>query len=111
MAVDAFLKIGGIEGESTASSAGGASEERVDFNGFGFTKSLDKASPLLALACASGKHIDTIVLELCRAGSVSVLAIQTKTQATCSVYYRFIRKRRGQYRSAEGETRNRLQEL
>lgn len=93
MAFDAFLKIDGIEGESTdskyqgwielisyfcsmtqtvsktASSAGGASAERVDFNGFGFTKLLDKASPLLALACADGTHIDTIVLELCRAGS------------------------------------------
>lgn len=100
MAVDAFLKIDGIEGESTdsnhkgwielisyysdmtqtvsrtASSAGGASAERVDFNGFGFTKLLDKASPLLALACAAGTHIDTIVLELCRAGGDKLTFMQ-----------------------------------
>jgi type VI secretion system secreted protein Hcp len=92
MAFDAFIKLDGIEGESTdskhsgwieihdydldvsqtvsrtASSAGGASAERADFSEFCFAKSLDKASPKLALACANGTHIDNIVVELCRAG-------------------------------------------
>lgn len=87
MAFDAFIKIDGIEGESTdskyqgwielisyhgsmtqtvsrtASSVGGATAERVDFNSFGFTKFLDKASPLLAMACAGGTHINTIVFD------------------------------------------------
>jgi type VI secretion system secreted protein Hcp len=100
MAFDAFLQIDGIEGESTDSnhqgwielisyysdmtqtvsrtdsSAGGASTERVDFNGFGFTKLLDKASPLLALACAAGTHINTIVLELCRSGGDKLTCMQ-----------------------------------
>jgi type VI secretion system secreted protein Hcp len=100
MAVDAFIKIDGIEGESTdsnhkgwielisyysemnqtvsrtASSAGGGSAERVDFDGFGFTKLLDKASPLLALACAAGTHINTIILELCRAGGDKLTFMQ-----------------------------------
>jgi type VI secretion system secreted protein Hcp len=89
---DCFIKIDGIEGESaddkhtgwievllydtsisqkdssTASSVGGASAERADFGTFNFTKELDKASPKLALACADGTHINTIVLEICRAG-------------------------------------------
>lgn len=93
MAFDAFIKIDGIEGESTdaqhtgwiealyyktglhqkksstASTAGGASVERADFKDFVFTKQLDKASPKLALACAAGTHIDKIVVELCRAGT------------------------------------------
>jgi type VI secretion system secreted protein Hcp len=93
LAFDTFLKIDGIDGESsdhkhqgwielvsyytglhqkvskTASSAGGASAERVDFNSFTFTKLLDKASPKLALACADGTHFDTILVELCRAGT------------------------------------------
>jgi type VI secretion system secreted protein Hcp len=96
MAFDAFIKIDGIEGESTddkhqgwiellrfdmglsqtvsstASSAGGASAERADFQEFSFEKELDKASPKLALACAAGTHIDKILVEICRAGSDKV---------------------------------------
>jgi type VI secretion system secreted protein Hcp len=93
MAFDGFIQIDGIEGESTdaahrgwmeitdydlglgqkasttASSAGGASAERAGFSVFSFAKLLDQASPQLALACAAGTHIDTIVVELCRAGT------------------------------------------
>lgn len=93
MAFDAFVKIDGIDGESsdhkhqgwieviayaaglhqqpssTASSAGGASAERADFNCFTFTKFIDLASPQLNLACAGGQHIDEIIVELCRAGT------------------------------------------
>jgi type VI secretion system secreted protein Hcp len=92
MAFDAFLKIDGIPGESTddghtdwievlsyscgisqnasasASSGGGATAERADFSELSIVKSLDKASPKLAVACADGTHIASVVLELCRAG-------------------------------------------
>ena len=92
MAFDAFLKIDGIPGESmddahpdeieilsysagvsqtasaSASSGGGASSERADFQDFSIVKSLDIASPKLALACADGTHIAEVVLALCRAG-------------------------------------------
>jgi type VI secretion system secreted protein Hcp len=81
MAFDAFLKIDGIPGESTdekhkdwievthfdqsmsqptsatASSAGGATAERVNFGTFNIKHLLDKASPKIYEACASGKHI------------------------------------------------------
>ncbi len=100
MAFDAFIKFDGIDGESTdsrhsgwieildydldvsqtvsktASSIGGASAERADFSEFCFSKPLDKASPRLALACAGGTHIDTIVVELCRAGGDKVRFMQ-----------------------------------
>lgn len=96
MAFDAFIKIEGIDGESTddkhpgwiemlncgvsvkqtvsrtASSAGGASAERADFLNFNFSKLIDKSSPLLALACAAGTHIDSITIEFCRAGTDKV---------------------------------------
>jgi type VI secretion system secreted protein Hcp len=102
MAFDAFIKIDGIEGESTddkhpgwiealyyktevkqkisstASSAGGASAERADFDDFVFTKQFDKASPKLTLACAAGIHIDKIVVELCRAGTDKVKFMEYK---------------------------------
>ena len=96
MAFDAFVQIDGIDGESTdskypgwievvfyganmsqtisttASSAGGASTERIDFDEFIFTKLVDTASPRLVLACAAGTHIDSITVELCRAGSEKI---------------------------------------
>jgi type VI secretion system secreted protein Hcp len=99
MAFDAFVKIDGIEGESTddkhagwievlacdakvsqrvsstASSVGGASAERADFSDFSFVKELDKASPKLALACAGGTHINTIIIEFCRSGTDKVTFI------------------------------------
>ncbi|TSK08455.1 MAG: type VI secretion system tube protein Hcp [Geobacter sp.] len=92
MAFDAFLKIEGIPGESsddkhrdwievlsynfsvtqptsgTASSAGGASAERASFSDFSVVKVLDKSSPKLFEACANGKHIPSVTLEICRAG-------------------------------------------
>lgn len=92
MAFDAFLKIDGIPGESTddkhkdwieilsygwgvsqpssgaASTGGGASAERADFQDFTISKTIDKASPKLFLACADGTHIKEVKLELCRAG-------------------------------------------
>jgi type VI secretion system secreted protein Hcp len=102
MAFDAFIKIDGIEGESaddqhqawielisyntgvtqtvssTASSSGGASAERADFQDFSITKQLDKATPKLAVACADGTHIDTILVELCRAGTEKIKFMEYK---------------------------------
>jgi type VI secretion system secreted protein Hcp len=83
-----FLKIDGIDGESTdskhagqievlsfshglsqaagaaSSRTGGVTGSRVDINDFNFTKVLDKASPNLSKYCANGKHIPKIVFEL-----------------------------------------------
>lgn len=103
MAFDAYLKIDGIDGESTdsmhrdwseiiffganmsqgvsstASSAGGATSGRAEFDKFIFTKLLDKASPKLALACAAGTHINTITLAIYRAaGSEKVKFMEYK---------------------------------
>jgi type VI secretion system secreted protein Hcp len=92
MAFDAFLKIEGIEGESTddkhknhievlsfswgvsqpksaaPSTAGSLSAERAQFSDFSIVKALDKSSPKLALSCASGEHLKSVVMEICRAG-------------------------------------------
>jgi type VI secretion system secreted protein Hcp len=96
MAFDGFIKLKDIDGESsdakhqgwieisdctmeilqtvstTASSAGGAAAERADFSDLRFTKLMDKSTPQLALACAKGKHFDTVNIELCRAGSEKI---------------------------------------
>ena len=85
-AVDYFLKIDAIAGEShdlkfkdyivlesfnwgeansghaIASATGGAGAGRVSFQDFHFTSKISKASPLLMQACASGKHIVNAIL-------------------------------------------------
>lgn len=91
MAFDAFLKVDGCPGESTddahkewievlsyslgvtqpnspTSTAGSMSAERANFHPFTIVKTIDKASPKLALNCASGEHFKEVKLELCRAG-------------------------------------------
>ena len=104
MAFDAFLKIDGIPGESsdakhsewieitsfshsmdqpasaTASSAGGATAERVNHSTFNFTHLLDKASPKLYEAVCTGKHIKSITLELCRSGGDKMKYMEIKLE-------------------------------
>lgn len=91
MAFDCFIQIQDIPGESTddkhkdwievlsyshglsqpasgsSSSGGGRSSERCDHQDFSIVKTLDKASPKLALYCCNGAHIPKITVELCRA--------------------------------------------
>ncbi len=90
MAVDYFLKLDGIEGESQDSkhkgeidleawswgeanagshaygSGGGAG--KVDMHDFSFTMRVNKASPKLLLACANGSHVKTALLTCRKAG-------------------------------------------
>jgi type VI secretion system secreted protein Hcp len=83
MAVDYFLKIDGVDGESTddkhkdeievesfswgvsqtgtRSTDGGGGAGKVQLHDFNFTKVVSKASPKLFLACASGQHIKQAV--------------------------------------------------
>lgn len=88
--VDYFLKIDGIDGESadskhkgeidlesysigarntgTMASGGGGGAGKVSFNDFEFVMKVNKASPKLMLACASGEHIKKAVLTCRKAG-------------------------------------------
>ncbi|MBC2713416.1 MAG: type VI secretion system tube protein Hcp [Desulfosarcina sp.] len=92
MAFDVFMKMEGIDGECTddkhadwveilsfshavtqsgsgsVSSGGSRTAERCDHSDFSIVKSMDKASPKLALYCSNGEHIPTVLMELCRAG-------------------------------------------
>lgn len=89
-AVDYFLKITGIEGESkdskhkgeielqswafghqqtgTESSGGGGGAGKVSAGDFHFTMKVSKASPKLWLAVATGEHYKTAVLVARKAG-------------------------------------------
>ena len=89
-AVDFFLKIDGIEGESAdgkhkgeidleswswgATQAGGSAfgggggAGKVSMQDFHFTMKVNKSTPKLILACANGQHIKTAVLTCRKAG-------------------------------------------
>jgi type VI secretion system secreted protein Hcp len=90
VAVDYFLKIDGIPGESTdakhkneiqleafswgetveaghAPGSGGAAQ-KVQMQNLAFTMTVNKASPKLMLACATGKHIKEATLTARKAG-------------------------------------------
>lgn len=97
-AFDAFLKIDGIEGESTDdkhkneidilawswgmsrsgptnTGGGGAAGGDVAFQDMTFMKAVDKASPKLMEACASGRSIPTLTLNL--TGDYNVSGVTT----------------------------------
>src|SRR5262252_6314875 len=89
-AVDYFLKIEGIDGESFDSkhkgeidihswswgatqqgahaAQGGGGAGKVSMQDFHFTMNVNKATPKLMLACASGEHIPKAVLTCRKAG-------------------------------------------
>ena len=87
--VDYFLKIDGVDGESHDAkhkneieiasfsfgasnsgsfASGGGGSGKVHMQDFHFTMPLQKASPKLMLACATGQHIKTAALTCRKAG-------------------------------------------
>jgi len=108
MAVDCFLKMDGIQGESTdathrdeikvlswswgetlatAPAGAGGGAGKVSMQDFRFSKAVDKASPKLILACASGQKIKDAVLTCRKAdGSKENFLTITLTEVTVSSY-------------------------
>ena len=90
MAVDYFLKIEGVDGESTdgkhggeidieswswgasnsgtSAGGGGGGAGKVSMNDFHFVMRANKASPKLMLACSTGEHLKSAVLTCRKAG-------------------------------------------
>ena len=91
MAADIFAKIGDIKGESldskhkdevevlswswgvmnagTIRAGSGAGKGKAAFSDFNFTHRIDKASPVLLKACATGQHIKEATVTVRKAGS------------------------------------------
>ncbi len=89
-AVDYFLKLDGIDGESqdskhgkeidveswnwgadqagSHSGGGGGGAGKVSMHDFRFTMKVNKSTPKLMLACASGEHIKSAILTCRKAG-------------------------------------------
>lgn len=101
--IDAYLKIEGIPGESTAkgyekqieiqgyshnvhqstdisaSSSGGATTGRTTHSDFSITKPVDLASPVLLQRCCDGSHIPSLTLTLVRSGGESKVPFMVYT--------------------------------
>ena len=93
-AADYFLKIEGVDGESTdakhkgqieidsfswgvsnsgsMAAGGGGGAGKVQFQDFHFTKTVDKSSPKLMQAVATGEHLKTMDLTVRKAGGTQM---------------------------------------
>ena len=100
MAFDSFLKLDGIKGESVDSKhkdeleilsfsfgatntgggrpGGGGGEGKASFHDLHFVHRLDKASPRLLLACASGQHIKEATITVRKAGGQQLEYLKIK---------------------------------
>jgi type VI secretion system secreted protein Hcp len=94
MAIDTFLKLGSIKGESvvkgfedqiqllswgwgmtqsgTTHSASGGGAGKVDVSDIQINKLVDASSPTLALACCKGSHYDSATLTMRKAGGTAL---------------------------------------
>ena len=104
MAVDIFIKIGDIKGESQDKThkdevdvlnwswgmsqsgnmhmGGGGGAGKVNIQDLSLTKYVDKASPNLMMHCASGKHIDKVKLTVRKAGGESQFKAEQSTETS-----------------------------
>lgn len=100
MAVDMFIKIGDLKGESkdsvhggeidvlawswgmsnsgTAHTGGGSGAGKVNVQDISLTKYIDLASPDLMLACCNGKHIPEATLTVRKAGETPLEYLKIK---------------------------------
>ena len=109
MAFDTFLKLDGIKGESVDSkhkdelevlsfsfgaenagshgTGGGGGAGKASFHDLHFVHRLDKASPRLLLACASGQHIKEATITVRKAGGQQLEYLKIKlTEVLVSSY-------------------------
>src|SRR5215831_10842790 len=103
MAVDMFLKLDGIEGESkdhkhageiellsfswgvsnssqVGCAGGGGGAGKANFSSFSFMKRVDSATPQLMLSCATGEHIKSGLITVRKAGEKPVEFLKIKLE-------------------------------
>lgn len=94
MSIDMYLKVEGVTGESNDSNhknwtdihffswgasqpgnmsvGGGGGAGKVNFNDLEVIALIDKATPSILKYCASGKHVKSVELSVCKAGGNQV---------------------------------------
>jgi type VI secretion system secreted protein Hcp len=113
MAIDVYVSMKDIKGESTdkehegwleainwdfgmqqpssatASTAGGGTAERVQYDSFNFTQLVNLASPKIYEYCSQGKHIPEVVIQMYRASGekrVKYMEVKLKTVVVSAVH-------------------------
>jgi type VI secretion system secreted protein Hcp len=69
---------GGMSNAGSAHAGGGAGAGKVNVQDLTFTKWVDKATPILALACCSGQHFKDATLVVRKAGAKPVEYLKIK---------------------------------
>lgn len=94
MAIDMYLKVQGVTGESKDSNhtgwidalsfnwgaeqpgnmsvGGGGGAGKVNFHDLSVQTMIDKGTPAVLKFCASGKHVDKVELSVCKAGGSQI---------------------------------------
>jgi type VI secretion system secreted protein Hcp len=93
MAIDMFMLVDGVKGESADAnhsgysdvqniswgasqaasiSGGGGGSGKVSFSDLTVTAALDSATPAILKMCASGKHIPNVKISICKAGGTQI---------------------------------------
>lgn len=94
MAIDMFLKVDGVSGESNDSNhknwtdihsfswgatqpgnmdvGGGGGAGKVNFKDLSVVALVDKSTPAILKYCASGKHVNSVEVSICKAGGSQV---------------------------------------
>lgn len=94
MAVDIFLQVEGVSGESQDSNhkgwidalsytwgasqpgnvavGGGGGAGKVTYRDLSVQALIDKATPTLLTYCSSGKHVTKVILSVCKAGGTQI---------------------------------------
>jgi len=102
MAIDMFLKVDGVSGETKDAKhagcvdalsfnwganqpgnmhiGGGGGAGKVTFNDLNVQAYIDKATPTIMQFCASGKHVSAVTLTICKAGGNPVEYTQIELQ-------------------------------
>ena len=68
----------GVSNTGSVGSGGGGGAGKASFNDLTITKVVDKASPKLALLCATGEHIPSVVLTVNRPGGSTLPYLEIK---------------------------------
>ena len=112
MAIDMFLKIEGVSGESkdtnhkdwthlesfdwgadqsgSMSSGGGGGAGKVNFNDLTVVCAIDKAAPTILKNCAVGQHISKVEVSVCKAGGTQIEYSRTTLEDVLVTSVKFI---------------------
>ena len=112
MAIDMFMKVEGVNGESKDSnhkdwtniesfdwgaeqpgsmtSGGGGGAGKVNFNDLTVVAAIDKAAPTILKNCATGQHLSKVEISVCKAGGEQIKYSRTTLEDVLVTGVKFI---------------------